>query len=404
MTQPYTTIEFSGIDANDPNDGLPGWYRDATDARAGNDTAHPSLAELIRPPRNDGHLPDAVERPIAVRDEERSGDANTHWREDDRHIAIVNPEWEGDTADDAPDSPVWHIPTGSYAIVNPVEAYGPLGAVLRGVSADDDAPDPGHVFGQARLFGQRRDRPGGEVHMDVICDGIRVMDRDAMQQSFALGVQTGYDFFGGRTLYAEIIAYDTRDGTEMRGLTDIKSRRHVGSAGETVAEWWRDVLDKMDTASETLFQVIVDAREYTLDFTDRPFDLAEFYELLGYAPRLAGKAADRRPRSSPLTIDAWHLYKLMAETLTEDFNGKDDGQAARRYISRANEILYTPPKAESRACKAKAKELRGQDTLADDDATAADVLDDHAASAQDAVGQYVSMRDRLQSLLDEAEA
>lgn len=388
MTKAQRTIEFAGIDRNGHSGTLPQWYREAVGAPMNDDAEFPSFLEAV------GELPEAEKTTIAYRDENAD-----EWRDDSRHVALVNPAWLGDGLASAPqNTAVWHIPTGSYSVVNPMDGYGPFSAMMRKYDADEETNDLGTAYGQFRLY-----RNGGEVHADILFDGLRVADPEGGQdQPYVLGVTTGYDFFGGHALYAEVIAYDTRNGAAMRGLTDSNSRRHVGSAGNTVAAWWERILAQMETASETLFEVIADARDYTIEFSEYPFDVAEFYELLGFPEYLSENAADRIG-GNPAVADAWTLYHAMTETLTEDFDGKDAASALTRYVKRANDILYTPPKAERAAISEKMDELEGQQTLSDEDEDAKAALAKLREDAGESVEKFGATRARLKNLLAEAE-
>lgn len=388
MTKPQTTIEFAGIDANGGNNGMPRWFRSAVGARMDKNAEFPSFNEAVR------DLPTAQKTKVAYQDDE-SGE----WTKDARHVALVNPAWLGDGLADAPqNTAVWHIPTGSYSVVNPMDGYGPFCAVMRAHNADDENDELGDVFGQFRLY-----RNGGEVHGDIVFDGLRVADPRGTDQPYALGVTTGYDFFGGHALYAEVIAYDTRNGAVMRGLSDTKSRRHVGSAGTTVASWWESVLDAMETASETLFEVIADARDYVVDFSEYPFGVAEYYELLGFPEYLSEQAADRVGQSVS-RADAFTLYHAMTETLAEDYDGKDGASTMTKYVNAANDILYTPPKAERKAIDAKVSDLKGQATLSPEDEDAAEALAKKRETAGESIEKFGATRARLKNLLAEAEA
>jgi len=56
--------------------------------------------------------------------------------------------------------PLFHVPSDSYTILNPVEVYAPLEAVLREPTVDG-RPLADVAFGEIRQY-----RGGGEIHMD----------------------------------------------------------------------------------------------------------------------------------------------------------------------------------------------------------------------------------------------
>ena len=105
------------------------------------------------------------------------------------------------------------MPTDSYAIINPVDVYGPLEEVLR--EADLDGRPLGDVmFGEIRQY-----RTGGEVHMNVMFDGLEVT-LPGRSDPITMGVTSGYDFFGGHAVYVEGFAQDGYCSNTMRQLTD----------------------------------------------------------------------------------------------------------------------------------------------------------------------------------------
>lgn len=392
MTTPHKMIEFAGIDAARGGDTIPRWYVEALGYQYSPDNRQwPTFRDVIR------DLPTAKKATIGYYDP-KAGE----YREDSRHVALINPDWLGDGLDSAPqDSAIWHIPTDSYSIVNPIDGLRPLEKILRTRVADDNDDGPGDVFGQIRLY-----RNGGEVHGDIVFNGYRIAEPGMPTTPFRLGLSFGYDFFGGHALYAKVLAYHTKSGIPMRDLTESRNRRHVGDAAETVAEWWDDVLDAMQAASETIMQVISDARSYYIAFEDLPLDLQEYYEALGFPEYLAESAA-LQPLVQPIHSEpnAWKLYRAMALTLDEDFDGKDGASTLQNYIAKTNDILYVPPKTEKIAIEAKQQEIRAQDTMDAADENDLQRLDDAIDNDQlagDPIEQFTKTRDRLRTLLADA--
>jgi hypothetical protein len=66
------------------------------------------------------------------------------------------------------------------------------------------------AFGQIRQY-----RDGGEVHMDVLFDGLSV-GLPGRSGSITMGITSGYDFFGGHAVYAEGFARDTVCANSIR--------------------------------------------------------------------------------------------------------------------------------------------------------------------------------------------
>ena len=328
-------------------------------------------------------------------------DPDLGWTETGRHQALVNPAWLGeDGLEDAPQgTALWHIPTREYTPITPMEKYGPLLARLRARDYHESAA------GELRLF-----RNGGEVHADLWLDDLRTGDDDEI----VMGVQTGHDYFGGKALYASIIAYDEQDGRVMRGLSEKRSRRHTGSAKADVAEWWDTVLDQAEDACDTLAEVILDAQDYVIDFAEIPLTPKEYlvYAFGGTeylaendasADGQTGGALEYLPVTSEnASLSGWEFYKAMASALTHDFHGKDDSTAVRRYVRRSNRQLFSPPRMEDGVLSDYADDIEGQEDLDGDD------LLDSIRARQESIGEAVqtarSDKDRLKTLVEEAEA
>lgn len=316
-------------------------------------------------------------------------DPTEGWEKTDRHTALVNP-----ATDD-----LWHIPTQKYTPVTPMEKYGPFVARLRARGYHES------VAGELRLF-----RLGGEVHADVWLDDIRTGDDDQI----IMGVQTGHNYFGGKALYASIIAYDESDGRVMRGLSEKRSRRHVGSAKADVADWWDTVLDQAADACDTLAEVILDAQEYVVDFSEVPLTPKQYlvyaFEGTEYlaendasADGQTGGAVAYLPMTGEnASLSGWELYKAMTSALTHDFHGKDDSTAVRRYVRRANRQLFSPPRMEDDVLADRADAIEGQEDLDGDNLLA------EIRQRQDSIGYAVQTartdKERLKTLVEEAEA
>lgn len=390
VATPTRRTAFAGIDGNDTDVTFPSWFRDLVDAPAG-DIDRPTFLNAVN------RLPLAQKRGVAYWDNEAD-----EWRADDHHVAIVNPAWLGDglTDPDAPDSAVWHVATGRYTCVNPMDVYGPLTAAIRRYNANDENDRPlGAIFGQIREY-----RNGGEVHLDLAFDGLTVTDPGTDAGRFVLGLQSGTDHFGGRSTYARIVVFDTEGGVVMRGLTERRKRKHTGAATNAIVDWWSEVLATLETAAETIFGIVSSARDYTVDFSERPFDPEGFYDCLGFPEGLAKQAAGKLPTGSMNgRIDAWSLYYAMAETLTHDYDAKDEGGALNEKLSLANRILFEPPYAEAAVLKEAEKRLISQQTLSEDDEEAADYLAAERESITETLDTYTSTRKRLTTILRDAE-
>lgn len=258
------------------------------------------------------------------------------WVETERFNALVDPDKLERAAVTDDVDPLWHIPTDNYGAVNPPEFYYPLEEAILEADWGDD------VFGEARKYKQ-----GGEVHMDIMFSGQRVDivgDDGEQRDPLFAGLTTGYDFFGNTALYAEGFAMDTMCKNSMRSLTDKKSRRHVGDPSEDI-DWWEDILTKLGGLTDHLAEMIEVAMDVEMDFRELPFDLQEFYELLGYPEYMARSAASHaRVRASsgqPWLIDLWAAHSGATYAITHDFRGGENG-AIEGYVRTANDMVQNP--------------------------------------------------------------
>lgn len=308
--------------------------------------------------------------------------------------ALVNPAWEGAAnADSRPtNTPVWHIATDEYSPVSPMDKYGPGLAALRGNGTETEA-----VFGEARLY-----RNGGEMHLDIWLPGVTVT---LAGDEYVVGIQSGYDYYGGTALYAEIVAARKDTGTQMRGITKKRRRSHRGTAQQDVAAWWRIMLEQAEAATDGLRKTVAEAQEYTVDFEALPVTSEQYLLALFDGTDSYAQAADERLAggTTPDECSAWALYHAMAETLTADFDGKDESAALRKYLRGANEQLFSPPAAE----RTVAEWLEGYDDLdGQQDLTGEEIqaqLRDHRMGLENAVQQYQDTKQTLKRMLTEIE-
>ncbi|MUV89086.1 hypothetical protein GJ629_03530 [Halapricum sp. CBA1109] len=314
MKSPEQTTYIAGVDGQSETK-LPSWYRTHK-----SDPTPMSFAEAIR------RLPRATNTPVAYHNP-----YTREWVETDRFSAIVEPSRLQEQEED----PLFNVPTDSYSIINPTDVYAPLEDVLRETEYDD------HSLGEV-VFGEiRQYRGGGEVHMDVMFDGLSI-DLPGERDPITLGVTSGYDYFGGHAVYVEGFARDTYCANSIRSLTDRKTVKHVGDVGD-FHTWWETILDQLELVVDDLHRFIEDAQEITLDVTTVPFDLREFYNLLGFPEYLAKRAAEDAQAESPnpFDIDMWTLHSGATYALTHFYSGKE-GAALDRYTRVANDILFNP--------------------------------------------------------------
>jgi hypothetical protein len=98
-----------------------------------------------------------------------------------------------------------------------------------------------------------------------------------------MGVTSGSDFFGGRAVDVEGFAQDGYCSNTMRRLTDKEVITHVGDVTD-FRTWWEGILEQSELVADDLLQFVRDAQAIEIDFTEMPFPVAEFYELLRFQP------------------------------------------------------------------------------------------------------------------------
>ena len=321
MRKPTTSVTFAGVDGRKDTE-IPEWYGEEIEPDIGEMV---SFAEAIR------RLPRAVETPVAYQNP-----YTEEWVRTERFNALIEPSRAvAMVTDDADEDPLFHVPTSNYSIINPLDVYGPLESVI------DDHDVDGRPLGEV-VFGEvRQYRGGGEVHIDLMFDGLEVT-LPGRDEPITMGVTTGYDFFGGHAVYVEGFARDSYCANSIRSLTDRKVVKHVGEVGDFEG-WWADVLGQLELVTDDLHQFIVDASDIDLSFRDAPFGVDEFYELLGFPEYLAEHAArDARAESSdPFEIDMWTLHSGATHALTHFFRGRE-GSSLDGYVRSANDILFNP--------------------------------------------------------------
>jgi hypothetical protein len=260
-----------------------------------------------------------------------------------RHNAVVEPDrliehanWDAEDEDEtAVARPLFSVPTDSYAIINPTDAYAPLEEVIRSETYEG-RPLSELVFGEIRQH-----RGGGEVHMDLLFDGLSVTLPER-EDPITMGVTSGYDFFGNNAVYVEGFARYSYCANSIRSLTDREVVKHVGDINGFQL-WWQAVLPQLEFVANDLHSFITDAQEITVDFPDVPFDLTEFYTLLGFPDYLPEQAARDAPSSArdPFESDMWTLHSGATYALTHFVRGKE-GDALDGYVRTANDILFNP--------------------------------------------------------------
>ena len=339
-------------------------------------------------------------RPVAYWDQERDG-----WVQTKRHVALVNPAWEGDglseyadavTHTSVPGDACWHIPTGSYGIVNPIQAYAPLLAVLK-------KHDSGPVFGHIERY-----RNTGEVSIDIFLPNYAVKASRSAKDRYVLGINTGYSYYGDKRHYARIIAFDTEKRSVLRGLTEKRARRHVRqqtreTAARDVGAWWDGTIGRLGRAADALFTVVVNARTYIFDFTTSSFDVRTLYESMGFPEAHIDVALSQYLDQNVTKADAYTLFDAMTQVFTHDYGGKTTGSTLLGHVNRANKLLYNPARVHAEVLNHVESELRGQQTLGEDREERLEALAVERETALKSVQRLEESRTRLRTVLKEAD-
>lgn len=226
--------------------------------------------------------------------------------------------------------------SSGYAAVPHYDFFFPMATALRDAEIHN-------IAGEFRVYDN-----GAQVHGEVI-----IQDPDSQlnlpddRDPLFVGISVGNSYDGSCSMYAMGYAMDTFCKNSMRCLTDRRSRKHVGEPDET-AEWWGDILVQMTALRDLLGECIEEALEVEMDFLEQPFDVEEFYELLGLPSYLARAAATTARNRSPqeggtrTTLNFWTLHSGLTSALTHDFNGSSEVGALETYSQIAKDILWNP--------------------------------------------------------------
>jgi hypothetical protein len=248
--------------------------------------------------------------------------------ETDRFQSVYSPDklrqWlNADDDTDKVGDALWHVPTSTYSIVNPLTAYEPLEEAIR------DEGYGGTIFGEIREY-----KGGGEVHMDVLFDAFQIDYNDDSDGSepIVLGIESGYDFFGQQALYFQGFAQDRRCSNSIRSITEKKTIRHVGDVD--LEDEVEDVLEEMELMTNRLAELIELAEDIEVDMLDtefsEPFDhndnIQAFYELSGFPSYMASAAAShaRQRADNQFMPDMTALWDGATYALTHTYSGGEN--------------------------------------------------------------------------------
>lgn len=268
----------------------------------------------------------------------------------------------------------WQIASDGYCIIQPTDAYRPAVDELQEQEEAD-------VFGWAHY----RDW-GGTLKMSVILPSLRRTlvprsdddDEDGDDTASALqqgdnpladvaddgsdgegvtiygGFQTGYDFRGSQTMWAQPLLYVPASDAVILGMGQRYSRRHVGSATDAtherennrvpINEWWSDIYDDIEKQTTTIDRAILRSRAVAIDFEDVPYSVEEFYDYLGIPGKYAEEAADRAKTfaSPPTSPTIWNLQLSLLVALDGLYEGSHASDTYQNYNEVAQQLLRQP--------------------------------------------------------------
>ena len=203
----------------------------------------------------------------------------------------------------------------------------------------------------------------------------------------------------------EGFAQDSYCSNSIRSLTDREVIKHVGDVGD-FESWWEEVLTQLDLVADDLAGFIRDAAEIDLDFTEVPFDVDGFYDLLGFPEYLAERAAEdaRANAPDPFTIDMWTLHSGATHALTHFFRGKE-GSSLDGYVRLANDILFNPEatleRVEAEYEQRMETERDGDDQQSLGEASGLAQIERVGEDIHDRVGQFESREEALRERFQE---
>jgi hypothetical protein len=334
----------------------------------------------------------------------RAGDS-TVYVETDRFQSVYSPDkmrdWLNPDSDDGNEDALWHVPTKTYSIVNPLTAYEPLEEAIRDEGYGDD------VFGELRQY-----KGGGEVHMDVLFDAFQIeyTDDDSGRDPIVLGLRTGYDFFGDTALYFEGFAQDTRCDNSIRSITEKKTIRHVGDVD--LEDEVTDVLEEMELMTNRLAELIELAEDIEVDVLEMDFasafdhddDIRAFYELVGFPSYLAREAAThaRQRADNVFMPDMTAMWDGATYALTHHYQGGENTSTAQDYIDAANDMVMNPSQTLGRVNREHTRRLQSRSEESGDaleGQTASAEIQEFTDSVQEKADEFESRNEELQQTL-----
>lgn len=356
----------------------------------------------------------------------RADDSGEVYIETNRYSALYSPEkLEGWLQSDYRDEEsaefkdgLWAIPSSSYSITNPTDAYTPLAEKL----SDEDLG--AHMFGRIKEL-----KSGGEVHIEMLFDNLSIeVGEGGGEGHILIGLQTGYDFFGGTSFYVQGFAKDGLCDNTIRAITDEYTRRHVqpedadeeegeGAVAEVKA-MFEKVLSRLGLLRDRLAEVIELASETDLDIMSMDLtdafnhddNLRAFYEAAGLPSYLARHAAsDVRARAENRFMpNMFEMWSGATYALTHEFQGGEHSSTLEDYIAVGNDMVYNPEQTIERVERNYQRRLAQrradaseQTTLEGETASAS--IENFRESVQEKRDEFETGQERLREIFAEVE-
>lgn len=433
MVQPQQRVHFAGLDGSS-DASLPDYYKNQYGITA--DDCLP-FSQVIRADPQDGGLFSADvtdfswQFPLDGLDPAFVADLNdnapegldvtydedgTPWVQSDRFNAVYSPEkvqmWlEGQFQWDADDplfedqrgafiDPLWKTATTTYAVINPVDGYGPLEDTIREFGLEDA------FYGNFRLY-----KNGGAFYLDgLFNDEQATIDPEGVDDPLKIGFESGGDFFGNTAFFAQGFAQRTSCTNSMRSLTDKLKRRHVSPKGNSglgsknFDEWWAYLLRQALGVKTDLEDAISDAMEVEVPLPELPFDLEDFFNLYGFPAQDFAPQAKIYAESE--ADDKWHptmwdLHNGVTAVLEHEWD-HTEGSQFQQYVRMGNDLLFNPALSLQQVENAYERRIQEQVGDAEDQGTLQDEtglaqIEEYRASLAEQADEWEERQDRLQS-------
>jgi len=245
----------------------------------------------------------------------------------------------------------WQIATDSYSTINPRDAYRPLYLCLQKRGEEDN------VIGWVEFSDW-----GGSVDIFLLFTD-KSIDNPTGDGKMYAGLQTGYDFSGGRAFETKLFGYNPSENIRFWNLGERRSRRHIGDPNNAeherdnnrmpIQDWWENGLSELSLWVDSLVEDIEFALEHIVDFSGKEFGIQEFYEYLDFPNSYIDPETDNRTGAverarkidgGDSEYSVWTLYYAMTRCLEKEFQGENKRTSTQfqAYAQVSTRILRRP--------------------------------------------------------------